>query len=103
MLSSRGNSPASLVRANDEGSAFVSSMAPMFACECASHHMRLAHHRFGLLPDLARYLKRIALLILGQEELHRKRARVSLIRERAQNAHQRRDSVAGNDSRGVVQ
>src|SRR5579862_7548498 len=61
------------------------------------------HDRFGFLPDFTGDFIGIALLVLWQKELDRKRTGIALIRECAKNADERADTVAGNDSRGVVE
>src|SRR5256885_6299023 len=68
-----------------------------------SRDLRPAHHRFRFLADLAGDLVRIALLELRQEELDRERTGVFLLRELAKHPGDRRDAVAGNDARRVVQ
>ena len=64
--------------------------------------LRLAHHGFTLLPDLGRHLEGIPPHVLRPEQLHRQRPGVLLLGQFPEDAHNRRDAVAGNQPRVVV-
>src|SRR5947207_8313644 len=69
----------------------------------SSAHARLAHHDLSLPADLDGDLVWIALLKLRQKELDRQRARVALFGELAKDPDERRDAVARNDARRLIE
>src|ERR1043166_509293 len=69
----------------------------------SSDDARLAHDPLGLLPDLEGDLVRIALLELRQEQLDGQRTGIALVGEFPEDLDQRRDAVAGNDARRLIE
>src|SRR5438045_3900521 len=85
--------------------AAITSSSPRRCTTCmdASEDARLAHDGFGLRADLARDFVGIALLELRKKQLDGERASVALLGKLSQDFHERRDAVARDEARRLIE